>query len=211
VTVVNLSMLELAWYRRLLRQARQSVPVPVLSATPVGGSTEAVRGLIDQLARMGWKRPLYVACTVNHEAHPIPNRLSLEGIVYRVLPKAGPGSAAATPDTYVGGTDMDTNPTRIARNLEHAYRMQSATSAGLDWEAWSSVRQLMLNYVAAEFQLAIARAKAGDLAAAGVIMDRALTLGEYHRSEFQSQLVNQWSAWDPKSPELARWKRKLRM
>ena len=51
-------MLELSWYRRMLRQARQAVPVPVLSATPYTGSTMAVRGLIDQLARTGWKRPI---------------------------------------------------------------------------------------------------------------------------------------------------------
>jgi len=90
---VNLSMLNLGWYRRALLNGRPSVPVPLLDQGPPAksGSAKAVRGLIEAVAKQGWKRPLYAACTVNLQEHPMPNRLSLEGIVYRVLPRAGSG------------------------------------------------------------------------------------------------------------------------
>jgi tetratricopeptide (TPR) repeat protein len=196
VTVINLSLLNLVWYRRQLRAAPASVPVPLLETTPYMGSTKAVAGLIESLAKQGWKRPLYTACTVNHMAHPIPNQLSLEGVVYRVTAKKG--------------TAMEVDTVRCTRNLDGVYRLESATTPALDWEAWSSIRQLMLNYCAADFQLASAIAKGGDLPRARALIQRALTLSEYHHSPFSRDIVDTWDNWDS-GPEVAQWKKKLGM
>jgi hypothetical protein len=194
VAVVNLSMLNLGWYRRQLRERRPSVPVPQLDTDPRSrtGSAEAVRGLIAALAREGWKRPLYMACTVDHKVHAIPNRTSLEGVVLRILPAAG--------------TDMDVDTARIARNMEQVYRLESATSPGLDWEWWSSLRMLMRNYGAADFQLASALARGGDLPRARAAMGRALTISEFHRTGYSGQLIETWSSWDRGSAELEAWR-----
>jgi hypothetical protein len=82
--------------------------------------------------------------------HSIPGRLSLEGLVYRVLPEAGSG---ARKDGPKAGTGPEADTARLARNLEGVYRLESATSPGLDWEAWLALRALVQNYVAAELQL----------------------------------------------------------
>jgi tetratricopeptide (TPR) repeat protein len=196
VTVINLSMLNLVWYRRQLRAAPASVPVPLLESTPYMGSTKAVEGMITNIAKDGWKRPLYAACTVDLRFHTIPNQLSLEGVVYRVTSKKGTGMEA---DTLHG-----------MRNLNGAYRLESATSPGLDWEAWSSIGQLMLNYCAAYFQQACAIAKGGDVQRARELMEHALTLSEFHHGTFARQMVDTWSNWDS-GPDVDRWKKKLGM
>lgn len=199
VDVVNLSLLNLGWYRRQLAERHPAVPVPLLDQGPrgTGGSDAAVRGLIENLARDGWKRPLYLACTVNRQAHAMPNQLSLEGIAFRVLPKGG------------AGFDVDT--LRIERNLGSLYRLESATSPSLDWDDWQSVRFLMLNYPSAGFQLSLARARAGSLVLANQSMDRAVALSVFHHSDFTPEMIKEWSAWTPNSPELAHWKRQLRL
>jgi tetratricopeptide (TPR) repeat protein len=197
VSIVNLSMLNLAWYRRQLRDRRPSVPVPALDEARFSrsGSDEAVKGLVTALDKAGWKRPLYVACTVDQKQHAVAYPLSLEGVVFAVMPGTG------------ARWDVDT--LRIARNLREVYRLESATSPGLDWEAWSSVRQLMLNYASADLHLAATLAKSGNLPGARASMDRALSLAHYHRSPFAPEILKQWASWDTGSAELAAWQKKL--
>ena len=197
VAVLNLSLLNLGWYRRDWRNDRLAVPVPLLDQDPRNKtqSLPAVKGLIDNLRKSGWKRPLYVATTVELSYYKIPNKLSLEGIVYRVLPRNGEG------------WEVDTM--RLARNLGSVYRLQSATSPALDWKTWSGLQMLVRNYVAADLNLCAARAKAKDMAGVRECMVRSLTLCEFQGSDFTRELISQWSQMDPRSPELARWKKKL--
>jgi tetratricopeptide (TPR) repeat protein len=194
VAVVNLSMLNLPWYRRDLTRLRPPVPVPLLDQSP-SSATEgpaALAGLIENLGDGRGQRPLYVACSVSLDGHSIPRRLSLEGLVYRVRPGEG--------------FEVDTQ--RVARNLATVYRLESATSPSLDWKAWSSVGTMMRNYVAADLQLATAYHKAGNLAGVARSMNRALSLCERHGPEYVDELIGMWAGWDPKSRELARWRKK---
>ncbi len=195
VAIVNLSLLNLAWFRRELRREPLSVPVDELEGRD-DASRVAVERLLDNLARDGWKRPLYVACTVQL-ATPFPNTLSLEGLVYRVTPRT------------VAGMEVDLQ--RLEKNLRRVYRLETATSPSMDWNAWSSVRQMMLNYSAAELQLALASNRAKRKTDASEAMARAVALGHFHGSEYTRELVKQWSEWDAGSPELERWKTRLGM
>ncbi len=194
VAIVNLNLLNLEWYRRELRTGPAAIPVVELAGRN-DASGLAVQKLIDTLAKDGWKRPLYVACTVQLAEHPIGNALSLEGLVYRILPRVEKG--------------IDVDAKRIERNLRQLYRLETATSPSMDWESWSSVRQLMLNYSAAELQLAFAARRANQLDGAREAMERAVALGHFHGSSYTRDLVQQWSLWDPGSPELDRWKTRL--
>jgi hypothetical protein len=198
VVVVNLSMLNLGWYRRMLSEGRRAIPVPLLDQGPGActGSDEALRGLITNLTGAGWKRPLYAACTVDMHSHAVPNRLSLEGLVYRVLP--------------TGGSGMEADTVRLARNLRSTYRVESATSPGLDWEAWSSLHGLMLNYATAEMQLAMAHGRADDKRGVTESMSRALALCEFHHAEHAEDLLKAWEEIDPTSRDLAMWAKRLR-
>jgi len=198
VAVINLSMLNMGWYRRLLREGRASVPVPLLDQDPaaIGGGDDAVKGLAQALSDAGGKRALYAACTVDLRYHTIPGRLSCEGIVYRVLPAAE------------SSVEADTG--RIGRNLAGVYRLESATSPALDWEAWSSLRTLMQNYIAAALQLAVAQGRANDRAGAGASMARALALCEFHHNTSTDYVLDEWAKIDPESKDLARWKERLK-
>ena len=135
---------------------------------------------------------------VSCDIHPLPKTLSLEGLVYRVLPAA---------------PRQDDNPTVMARNLEKLYRMESATSVATNWEQWSSLRMLSLNYASAYLRLGMARAKSGDLPGARRLMIRALELNEFHHGSIETAkwIISSWSGWDTKSPDLARWKKKLNL
>jgi hypothetical protein len=197
VAVVNLSLLNVYWYRAAVRSGPLAVPVPLLDKEGAGPqSAEAVKGLIASLKADGWKRPLYVAVTVPVQQQGIPNKLSLEGIVYRVLPEAGEGLA----------TDAE----RLALNLDKRYRLESATSLAINWTAWSSLPPLMSNYAGAYARLAGALARSGDLGGAREQMSRALALCEFHHAaRLGRDLVGGWSEWDPTSPDVARWKEKF--
>lgn len=202
VTVVNLSLLNLSWYRQMLRAELRSVPVSLLesSTEPAHSwaqSTQAARALLSDLAKSGWKRPLYVAVTVANTQDVIPNRLSLEGLVYRVLPSVG------------GDNDVDVK--RASRNLDERYRLTSIESLSLDWNAWSALHLLMLNYCAVAMKLAGAQYEAGDVAGMSRRLDWMLRVMELHGPDAKAarEWIGYWEARDPKSPAFARWKAKF--
>jgi hypothetical protein len=155
-----------------------------------------VHGLIENLDRAGWKQPLYISVTVDLKSYPMANKLSMEGVVYRVLPASG------------GGVEIDRE--RLAQNLGGRYRLESATSLAVDWKAWAGVGRLVCNYASARGHLATALAAAGDRAGARAQMERALDLCRFHHaSSLGRELLEEWERWDTGSDELARWRKEL--
>jgi hypothetical protein len=199
VAIVNVPLLNTQQYRRELRNGRLAVPVPLLDAEIRSGQAKrAVAGLVENLKKEGWRRPLYLAVTVDQTQTPIMNELSLEGLVYRVLPGDRKGA------------EVRIDRERLTRNLDQLYRLESTTSLGVNWEAWSAVRQIVKNYAGARVQLATALAAAHDLAGARGQMVRALELCEFHTDrDGGRQMVALWARWDPRSPQLERWKEKF--
>jgi hypothetical protein len=194
VSVLNVSMLNLDSYRRDWRN--QGVPIPILEPEPpIGGGPKALSGLISNLAKSGWPRPLYAACTLDQPQNSLPNPLSLEGVVYRMLPS---GDAQSQIDT-----------SKVARNLTSVYRLESATSPSLDWNDWSAVSQLMMNYCAPNLQLAHARVRAGNVQGASEAMEAALQFAAFHNPKMGRELLLGWKGFDPTSAALARWEEKL--
>jgi tetratricopeptide (TPR) repeat protein len=201
VAVVNLSMLNLEWYRRQLRDGVNEVPVPLLKQSkgntqPWAQSDEAVKGLIKSMARDGWRRPLYASVTVANVQERVSNELSLEGLVYRVQPGSGTAS----------GVDV----LRMERNFDDVYRLQSAKSLSVDWDERSAVRMLLNNYGAAMLRLAPALADGGRLDEGRKRIEWMLDMAHFHKQDPArlTEWIEFWSQRDPKCPDLARWREK---
>jgi len=199
VAVVNLSLLNLEWYRRQLREGPLAVPVPLLanSAKDIhswGQSDEAVKGLLEALAKDGWERPLYVSVTVGNPQRAIPQDLMLEGLVYRVLRTKG------------GEFRVDVERTR--RNFDQVYRLQSVTSLALDLNEWSAIGPLVLNYAAVMIRLAPALADAGQVEDARKRFEWMLDLAHFHKQDPArlEQWIDSWATRDPECPDIARWR-----
>jgi len=193
VTIVNISLLNTAWYREEMRDGPSAIPLPAIADDakgPQGGA--AVNGLIDNLARGGWKRPLYVATTVSLGRISIANRLSLEGTVYRVLPEKG--------------GEKETDLARLRENMDERYRLESASSIAFDWEYHSALPYQVMNYIAAYARLARGLAEGGEFEAARKEIREALRLCEFHgKAEFGRSIAEHWVIWDADSEEPESW------
>lgn len=198
VTVVNLSLLNTLWYRRELRAGAAPLAVPLLESEADGPQEgPALQGLVQALRSSGWKRPLYLAITVPPSRVSLPNRRSLEGLVYRVLSEEGSEPAIDLP--------------RLEQNLGAAYRLESATSLGLDWKYANALGPLMMNYAVARAHLAAGLAAGGRIEPARAQMSRAMELCEFHDcADFGGGLIEGWRQWDPDGSELKRWAARIR-
>jgi tetratricopeptide (TPR) repeat protein len=196
VAIVNLSLLNTSWYRKEMKEGPQAVPVPEIDESAKGPQAgAAVSGIVQSLRADGWKRPLYVAVTVYRQGLPFKNRLSLEGVVYRVLPEEGEEAVDAA---------------KLAENLEHVYRLESATSLGTDWDHFSALPPLVVNYAAAYTQLGAALAGTSDLDGARAAFREGLRLLEFHgRKDLGKKTAETWAGVDPGSTEPASWIKKF--
>jgi tetratricopeptide (TPR) repeat protein len=197
VSIVNLSLLNTAWYRKALRAGARRVPVPPLDDAKGGPvAAEAVAGLVKALQEDGWSRPLYVSTTVPSSFWKLPNKLSLEGVVYRVLPEPG--------------EDREMDIPKMRRNLGDLYRLDSATSLSFDWKRAGALSRMTANYAMAHCHLAEALARSGDLPAARAEIVRGLALCEFHRnSDSGMALVKSWREWDPGAADAGAWEKKF--
>lgn len=198
VTVINLSLFTVGWYRRMLHDApgTAAVAVPNLDEGPDHWdvAVKAVDRIVKTYARAGSARPVYFAVSVPLASYGMHYRTSLEGLVYRVLP----GDPAPSADTVL-----------LERNYGSSYRLQSATSPTLDWNQWSALRPLMANYVAGGLELAKARARSGNVVGASREMNDLMPIVVFHRYEHAFEWLKQWRDFDPSSKDLERWTNQL--
>lgn len=117
VRVMNLSLLNTAWYIKQLRDEEPKVPFSFTDAeinrlTPVRDRTGRVILIKDfavqnMLAANNWERPVYLGVTVADQMD-LQSRLMMEGLSFRVLPEA-----------HEGGPRVDVEET--LRNLYEVY------------------------------------------------------------------------------------------
>jgi hypothetical protein len=57
----------------------------------------------------------------------------------------------------------------------------------------------------------MAEAKAGNVAGVHAPMNRALEMIDFHHGdpEFARGMIETWQRWEPRSPDLVKWKRKF--
>lgn len=135
-------------------------------------STRLVDRVVEKVRAGEWTSPVYFAVTV---ADPVllsvPQKMRVEGLLWRVLPEPGSGAGAGEPEIEYA---------KSLRLIRDELRLESATDVAFPWERRSSVRKLMTNYPALMRIVATAAAERGDLGAFRDVTDRALRILAFH-------------------------------
>lgn len=209
VTIVNIPLLNTAWYVRHLKRTRR---------LPVSFSDELIntmqpkydkrlevtlspgrRVLHDVIAnRSRVKGGFYFALTVNKETmEPYRRELSLEGFVYRVTSQ---------------GRDIPLNRERCRANLGTRYRLPDFTPPDTgqetDWYRSRDCGDLAVNCAAAMLALADDYHAAREIARAAVLCRQAgsilIAVGRWHTFE---KVLDYWLKMAPNDIEALRLKR----
>ena len=162
IKVVNLSLLNTAWYIKQLRDQEPRVPFSYTDA-----QLEALQpyqdektgkiiwvkdqAVADMVKVNQWKRPLYLAVTVPEQLG-FEKRLTLEGLVFRVHPNE------------VGDRSVDTAKT--LHNIYHVFRYVGLVDKNRDYDKSvykdDNAYKLVQNYSAAHVQVAYQLQQAGQ-------------------------------------------------
>lgn len=162
-------------------------------------STKVIRAVVAKAARGEWREPIYIAVTVPGATELCPRPLVLEGVLWRVE------AAEAAPLTPGDVADPATDVQASHRLFEEAYRLESATELGYDWQLNNGVRALMDNYVSGLFRLAVAAGKAGEQKIMRTSFRRGLELARFHgRDDLAASMADYWRRLDPGNPESGR-------
>ena len=197
VIVVNVGLLALPWYRAQLAAAPASLPLPLGEREDCRYGTDVVKMLLENLERRpaAERRPVYFAVTLDAATKLTDRQLACEGVVYRVRESKG---------------DAMADEAKLARNLEGLYRRESATSASVDWKRWTALGTLMRNYVAADYQLALALYRRHADTRGREVMERVLdSCDRQHESDGGAQFLAAWEQVDPRAPRLAYWRKRF--
>ncbi len=153
VRVVNLSLLQTAWYIKQLRDIEPKVPIRMTDAEvdklqPFRDQTGRVRYVNDImiehiLAENDYRRPVYVAVTVPGQLG-LQDRLKMEGLVFRV---------------YRDKVDTGVDIAKMQENLDGKYQYKGFLDAAGNYDDSvykdDQATKLLQNYAAARIQLAM--------------------------------------------------------
>ncbi|MBM3285915.1 MAG: hypothetical protein FJY88_00975 [Candidatus Eisenbacteria bacterium] len=199
VSIVNLSLLNVKWYIRHLRDA--GVPFglddraieKLQHAEGKVISMQAQEALLASLRKGRSPRPLLYAASVMEQNRALKGPSRVDGLLEWIV------EAEQTPRA-VGEFDLD--HTRIL--LDRIYRLDGITDPLIDWERENSVAKLGLNYV-----VLLSKVGEGLLAenrppeAAPYLLKAVSILAFHDRPEKAREVVEVWRKTDPGSPLLA--------
>jgi hypothetical protein len=190
VHVVNISLLNLKWYVHAIRDA--GVPIPLKDAEIEAlqyreGETIAAqvqKVLYEEVARQGWKTPLYYAVSVPDGNQSAPGARTLTGLLQQVGPvrEGGAGTEAAP---------LDVEATR--RLVDRVYRLESMQDPRVDWRRESVLSKLALNYVEILSRLGTSieeRTPPGD---GSPYLSRAIAIATFHHHlDIAKAILEEW-------------------
>jgi hypothetical protein len=206
VAIVNLSLLNTAWYIRYLRD--QGLPIDMTDAeidllkraTGNRPAEQMQQHLYQQIAASDWPRALCYAVTVYEPYKILPGRRLLEGLHERVL-RIDPAAVAS--GERLGGGEAELNLERTRELLDAVFRLDSITDPAIDWEREMAVASIGTNY-------GVLFAKVGEALYAqdprgngGAYFARAAALFRFHgNEEWLGKILALWEQLDPENPEL---------
>ncbi len=201
IRVVNLSLLNTAWYGEQLRNEEPRVPMnytteQLYQLRPTRDRDTGrvyyikdlvARDILEAVYAQGNQRPVYFAVTVDDLMDMEPF-LKLQGLVFRFDPdlarqnqELASGQAGDVSDAQLIIDNVDLTTTR--RNLEDLYRYRGllGEDGNLDPDVYrdENDRRLTTNYAAAWARMGLANQQRGDLDTAIECMQRALAISPH--------------------------------
>ncbi len=183
VRVLNLSLLNTDWYIEQLRDREPRVSIALsddqiaaIKPYVVGRGNKVVRKqdrMIEHIVRENrWKKPVYFAITVPQSNRlGLDDHLQMEGFVYRL---------------HKAPVAANVNAARTMKLLEE-YRYDGLSDDTIYKDA--NTRNLLNNYIAIIYQLAIQFKEDGDLASAAKALEIGLSKVRTERWEVPGQLA----------------------
>jgi hypothetical protein len=191
VRIVNISLLNLKWYVRAVRDA--GVPIPLNDAEiealehkdEESVSAQVQKVLCAEVARRGWRTPLYYSVTVPDWNQAAPGSRTLIGLLQRVDP-ARDGEKATGEET-----PLDVAGTREL--VDRVYRLESMQDPRFDWQRESVLSKLALNYVQILSRLGTSIEEETPPGDGAPYLSRAIALATFHhRLDVAQAILEEW-------------------
>jgi tetratricopeptide (TPR) repeat protein len=190
VRVVNLSLLNLHWYVRFVRDS--GVPIP-LSDSEIAAlkwtkeqtiSAAVQKALYAEVMKRGWRPPLLYAVTVPDWNQAAAGSRTLAGLLERIGPPAGEAKEAGEPSYDIGET---------RRLLDHVYKLDSITDPSIDWNRESELRKLAMNYVELLSRFGTSIEKDSPPGDEAPYLSRAIAIATFHRRlDVAQKILDDW-------------------
>lgn len=191
VRIVNVSLLNLKWYIRAVRDAGAPIPLKdaeVEALQPKGDETisaQVQKVMCAEIARLGWRVPLYYSVTVPDWNQGAPGSRRLIGLLQRV----GPTREGEAVDE--DGPPLDVEGTR--RLVDRVYRLTSMQDPGVDWQRESVLHKMALNYVQVLERLGTSIEEATPPGDGAPYLSKAIALATFHHQlEIAQSILAEW-------------------
>ena len=196
VSIVNLSLLNIRWYIRLMRDSGVPIglddsQIDALQPTQDRRISDQVQlALYENLKKSGWPRPLFYAVTVFGSNKVIAGKRILEGLLERFVPGQEGGQKE----------ECDLDLARTRELLDIVYRLDGITDPLVDWKHENAVVRLGKNYVALLTRVGTAMQEKSPREEGGPYLYKAIAILVFHHSLDEARgILNQWEKTDPNS------------
>jgi tetratricopeptide (TPR) repeat protein len=194
VSIVNVSLLNLQWYVRYLRDNGVPIPLNDSEIEALEWTKEATvsavvqRALYDGLKK-GGTRPIAYAVTVNDKAIGAPRVVT--GLVEIV---GGVGGQPAGP-TSGAKDDTPYNVAETRRLFDKVFRLASFTDPSVNWDRENVLRRLGLNYVTLLSEIGFRSFRESPPVDGAPYLSRAIAIATFHRNlNVAKEILERWEA-----------------
>jgi tetratricopeptide (TPR) repeat protein len=194
VEIVNLALLNTAWYLRHLRDRGLPIELTdreIAQLKPTHEKTisdQMQEQIFDNLCARAGSPPLFYSVTVGGSRRVLPCKTRLEGLLERVIAEQG---------AQRGVCEHNWEATRDL--IDRVYDLGRATDVYMEWERENAVARLMHNYAAILHKLGAWLLESGQAGEADPYLYDAVRILTFHGEDAWAKEI--MTAWEPHSGE----------